>query len=84
MAKLDEDDIKKHLNVISFSEEIERIVKYEKTEGYMEAIVHFCSKNGLEVEEIVKFVSESLKQKLAIEAQEAGLIRASSKPAWTF
>ena len=41
-------------------------------------------KTKFTVEDIVKFVSESLKQKLLVEAQNNGLIRATSKPAWSF
>ena len=84
MAKITDEDIKQYLNVISFSEEIERIVKYEKTEGYLEAIVHFCSTHGLEVEDTVKYISDSLKQKLGQEAQESGLMKATSRPLWQF
>ena len=55
--------------IITFSYEIERIV-YDKDVSYMDAIILYCENIGLEVEIAAKLISDTLKSKIKMEAEE--------------
>ncbi len=52
-----------------FSLIVERIVR-EKELNYMDAILHYCEEHQLEPEDIRKYVSRTLKEKVEVTAQE--------------
>ena len=52
-----------------FSKIVEDIVK-DKQVNYMDAILIYCEKHELEPEDIRKFVSKTLKEKVAVNAQD--------------
>lgn len=52
-----------------FSKIIEDISR-QKNLNYMDAVLHYCSENELEPEDIRKFVSKTLKEKIALNAQD--------------
>jgi len=41
----------------------------EKRISYMDAVVHLCEKNNIEIEEIKKYISPAIKGKIEVEAQ---------------
>ena len=53
----------------NFSIAIESLAK-EKEISYMDSIIEYCEKSGLEVELAAKLVSTSLKAKIKLEAEE--------------
>lgn len=53
----------------TFSLSIETIAK-EKQISYMDSIIEYCEKTGLEIELAAKLVSGSLKAKIKMEAEE--------------
>ena len=55
--------------IVSFSCEIERIV-YEQDVSYMDAILIYCENTGFEVELAAKLISETLKSKIKMEAED--------------
>lgn len=55
--------------IVSFSCEIERIV-YDKDVSYMDAIILYCEDTGLEVELAAKLVSDTLRSKIKMEAED--------------
>lgn len=55
--------------ITTFSLAIETLAR-DKNTSYMDAIVLYCEKTGLEVEVAAKLVSGALKSKLKIEAEE--------------
>ena len=55
--------------IITFSYEIERI-EYDKDVSYMDAIILYCENIGLEVEIASKLISDTLKSKIKMEAEE--------------
>ena len=60
-----------------FALEIEKRVKrYDM--GYLEAIVHYCDGKGIEVDEVAKLVTGSLKEKLEAESQRVNLLPKST------
>lgn len=67
----------KFLSSSKFSMEIEKIVTEEKI-NYIDAIVHYCETNGIEVDSISKLVSKPLKEKLKCEAIELNLLKRTS------
>lgn len=55
--------------IVSFSYKIEQIV-YEKDVSYIDAIILYCEETGFEVELAAKLISESLKSKVKMEAED--------------
>ena len=62
-----------------FAQEIESLV--HKTEGmnYIDAIVHFCEQNSIDVESVPKLISKPLKEKIKYEAQELNFLKRTSR-----
>jgi hypothetical protein len=61
-----------------FAEEIESIAHKNNGMSYIDAIVHFCEKNNVELESIPKLISKPLKEKLKCEAMELNLLKRTS------
>ena len=56
-----------------FSLEIERISN-DKNIPYMDSILYYCEKEGLDIDQIGSLVNQSLKEKIAFEAQQLNYI----------
>jgi len=56
-----------------FSIIIETLVR-DQNVSYMDAIVHWCEQNEMEVETAAKLVSPLIKEKMFVEAQNANLL----------
>lgn len=69
---------KKFLCSQKFSQEIEQIVK-ESDLNYIDAIVHYCEENSIEIETISKLVSKPLKEKLKSDAIELNFLKKTTK-----
>jgi uncharacterized protein YdhG (YjbR/CyaY superfamily) len=63
----------KFLNKSRFSKMIEATVA-EKAIGYMEAILLVCSDNNIEPEDVKKFISPVIKDKLEAEAMSLNFL----------
>ena len=61
-----------------FSLEIEKIVVDEKL-NYIDAIVHYCEINELEVDSVTKLVSKPLKEKLKWDATRLNFMKRTSR-----
>ena len=61
-----------------FTEAIENIAVENKGMSYVDAIVHFCEKNNLDVESVPKLITKPLKEKLKGEAMELNLLKRTS------
>jgi len=57
-----------------FSKVIESIV-VDKDIGYMDAIIDYCAKNGIETDIAAKLLTNSIKQKIRSEAIELNMVR---------
>tara|TARA_X000000368_G_C23053340_1_gene722596 strand:- start:3975 stop:4235 length:261 start_codon:yes stop_codon:yes gene_type:complete len=68
----------KFLTPQKFAIEIEKIVVSDEL-NYIDAICHYCDKNGLEIESVTKLVSKPLKEKLKWDAQELNFMKKTSK-----
>jgi len=69
---------KKFLTPSKFAMEIENIVATEKI-NYIDAIVHYCEINELEIESVTKLVSKPLKEKLKWDATQLNFMKKTSR-----
>jgi hypothetical protein len=68
----------KFLTPSKFSLEVEKIVVGEKC-NYIDAIVHYCEINSIEVDSVSKLVSKPLKEKLKYDAINLNFMKRTSK-----
>ena len=68
----------KFLSSAKFALEIEKIVIEEKV-NYIDAIIHYCEINELEVEAITKLVSKPLKERLKWDAIRLNFMKKTSR-----
>ena len=62
-----------------FAQDIEHLVLYNKGMSYIDAIVHFCELNSIDVESVPKLISKPLKEKLKCEATELNFLKRTSR-----
>ena len=68
----------KFLTPSKFALEIEKIVVEEKL-NYIDAIVHYCEINELEVDSVTKLVSKPLKERLKWDAIRLNFMKKTSR-----
>jgi hypothetical protein len=68
----------KFLSPAKFALEIEKIVIEEKV-NYIDAIIHYCEINELEIESITKLVSKPLKERLKWDAIRLNFMKKTSR-----
>ena len=68
----------KFLTPSKFALEIEKIVAEEKF-NYIDAIVHYCEINSLEVESVTKLISKPLKERLKWDATRLNFMKKTSR-----
>jgi ribosomal protein S12 methylthiotransferase accessory factor YcaO len=66
------------MTTAKFSTEVEILVNSDSM-SYIDAIIHFCDKNEIELETVSKLISKPLKEKLKHEAQQLNFIKKTSK-----
>lgn len=64
----------KFITPTKFSYEIERIVIREGL-NYIDAILHFCDKNNVEIESIPKLMTKPLKERLKCDATRLNFMK---------
>ena len=62
-----------------FAEEIEKLVLANKEMNYIDAIVHFCEQNSLDLESVPKLISKPLKEKIKCDALELNFMKKTSR-----
>jgi len=75
-----EDNIlqEKFMTVARFSTEVETLVNSDSM-SYIDAIIHYCDINDIELETVPKLISKPLKEKLKHEAQQLNFIKKTSR-----
>ena len=68
----------KFLTPQKFAMEIEKIVAEDEL-NYIDAILHYCETNNLEVESITKLISKPLKERLKWDATRLNFMKATSR-----
>ena len=69
----------KFFSSAGFAQEIETFVQVNENMNYIDAIVHFCDNNNIDVESVPKLISKPLKEKIKYEAQELNFLKKSSR-----
>ena len=62
-----------------FAEAIEKLVLLNKDMNYIDAIIHFCEQNSIDVESVPKLISKPLKDKIKRDAQELNFMKKTSR-----
>ena len=62
-----------------FAEEIEKLVLNNSNMNYIDAIVHFCDQNSLDLESVPKLISKPLKEKIKYDAQQLNFMKKTSR-----
>ena len=62
-----------------FAQEIETLVLENKDMNYIDAIVHFCEQNNIDVESVPKLISKPLKEKIKCDALELNFMKKTSR-----
>ena len=62
-----------------FAQEIETRVYENKSMNYIDAIIHFCEQNSIDLESVPKLISKPLKEKIKYEAQELNFLKRTSR-----
>jgi hypothetical protein len=62
-----------------FSKEIEQVVQNNPEMNYIDAIVHFCGNNNIDLESVPKLISKPLKEKLKCDATHLNFLKKTSK-----
>lgn len=68
----------KFMTPTRFAQEVEKIA-YENSMNYIDAIVHFCESNEIEIDTVSKLISKPLKEKLKFDAQKLNFMKKTSK-----
>lgn len=74
----------KFMTATKFAGEIEKLVSDNSDMNYIDAVVHFCETNGIELETISKLISKPLKEKLKFDAQRLNFIKKTSRAKLVF
>ena len=62
-----------------FAENIESLVLNNDDMNYIDAIVHFCEQNNIDVESVPKLISKPLKEKIKYDAQELNFMKRTTR-----
>ena len=65
------------MNTQAFSVKIENVVK-EKRISYMDAVLHYCEENNIEIETGAKLVNSIIKKKIEAEAADLNCLKEKS------
>lgn len=68
----------KFMTVARFSTEVETLVNSDAM-SYIDAIIHYCDVNDIELETVPKLISKPLKEKLKHEAQQLNYMKKTSR-----
>ena len=68
----------KFMTAAKFSQDVEKIA-VEYSMNYIDAIIHYCEKNEIEIESVPKLISKPLKDKLKYDAQKLNYMKKTSR-----
>ena len=67
-----------------FAQEIESLVHNTESMSYIDAIIHFCEQNNIDVESVPKLISKPLKEKIKCDALELNFMKRTSRAKLVF
>jgi len=62
-----------------FSQDVEKLVLNNSDMNYIDAVVHYCDINEIEIESVNKLISKPLKEKLKFDAQKLNYMKKTSR-----
>ena len=62
-----------------FAEAIESLVHNTEEMNYIDAILHFCEKNSIDLESVPKLISKPLKEKIKYDAQQLNFMKRTTR-----
>ena len=62
-----------------FAEEIESLVLVNKDMNYIDAIIHFCEQNSIDIESVPKLIPKPLKEKIKCDAQQLNFMKRTTR-----
>ena len=75
---------KKFFCPTKFAQEIETLVLDNKNMNYIDAIIHFCDANSIDLESVPKLISKPLKEKIKFDATELNFSNEHPEQNWFF
>jgi len=69
----------KFMTQAKFSKDIEELVLEEPDLNYIDAVVHYCEENEIDIEKVSKLISKPLKEKLKYEAIQLNFLKRTTK-----
>ncbi|CAF34262.1 late promoter transcription accessory protein [Synechococcus phage S-PM2] len=69
----------KFMTAAKFSQEVERLVLNNSDMNYIDAVVHYCEVNEIEIDSVSKLISKPLKEKLKFDAQKLNFMKKTSR-----
>ena len=69
----------KFMTSAKFSQEVEKIALNNSDMNYIDAVLHLCEINEIEVESVPKLISKPLKEKIKYEAQRLNFIKKTTR-----
>lgn len=67
------------MTAAKFSQEVERLVLNNSDMNYIDAVVHYCEVNEIEIDSVSKLISKPLKEKLKFDAQKLNFMKKTSR-----
>lgn len=64
---------------VKFSQEVEKIAIDNADMNYIDAVLHYCEKNEIEIESVPKLISKPLKEKIKFDAENLNYMKKKSK-----
>ena len=69
----------KFMTSAKFSQEVEKIAVSNADMNYIDAVLHLCELNEIEVESVSKLISKPLKEKIKCDALELNFMKKTSR-----
>ncbi len=69
----------KFMTSAKFSQEVEKIALNNPDMNYIDAVIHYCETNEIEIDSVGKLISKPLKEKIRHEAQQLNFIKKTSR-----
>ena len=69
----------KFMTAARFSQDVEKLVLNNNDMNYIDAVIHYCETNEIEIESVSKLISKPLKEKLKFDAQKLNFIKKTSR-----
>jgi hypothetical protein len=67
-----------------FAQEIESLVRVNVEMNYIDAVIHFCEQNNIDLESVPKLIPKPLKEKIKYEAMELNFLKKTSRAKLVF